>query len=190
MRAKQAKLTINKTSASLPLAALLITGCGTEFQASQVKGSWSTTDIRFVSDQCGIQEMFQSSISEQTYVMGNSNEDDEGEAESSVLTESMVADLQNNIWSHCRFESTPQFFCDFPLPVIHLSAWESALQGYVPQEGESGSCPNGIGYSSLPGNTSGLFLDTNSVFLDVVIELNCQLSGPICNSEISIDLQR
>ena len=173
---------------------LMASSCTTEFSAATIKGTWKTAEVRITDDDCQLQDSFTTSLAEQVYITGTAQED--GEQFEEEITTDVIADLQQNIWSHCIFEGTPTFYCDFPLQIIHLESWKAGLEPLLPESDEGALCSSelisseAVSLAAIRGDSNGIFLTQNTAFMESRIEILCQPEIPICSSNLSIDLIR
>lgn len=164
-------------------------GCQPPLEATTFKGTWTTTQIQFVDNQCGLEDILTTTIEQQTYIFGEvPSAQDDNSYYIDELTEPIITDLGENIWSHCEFDNSPDFNCPLPLQAVHFPLWASAL---VSTEESTGLCEEEPPISEVSGYTSGIFIDENNAFFTTDLRVYCSQNSEVeCNTRLEFRLAK
>jgi len=158
---------------------LLLGGCfvGSSSSVEWTAGTWTEGEFAAGSndDECGIVSVLIGLDSPLQYKLGPKSDDDDvdtggiplEENGNEGLSDEAIASIQSNLWDGCMTDAwgNPRFYCSFPLHELHKPKWKSTLKDSF--------CPESTGMTLQYGDTEGLVINENEIFLQHDITLTC-----------------
>ena len=107
------------------------------------------------------------------------------------VTELLLAESQENLWSSCDLSFGPGVYCPFPIQVLHFDSWKNDLQEFETNY----NCIEETTLESVSGNTEGIFIDEDTAHFETFLSISC-VSNTLnqealnCYSVIGADMVR
>lgn len=162
---------------------LLLGGCfvGASSSVEWTAGTWTEGEFAAGTneDECGIVSILNGLDSPLQYKLAPKSEGGRTDTGgfyhgNDGLSDEAIASVQDNLWAGCD-EPEPRFWCNFPVHDLHKEQWASTLQEQF--------CPDSTDMSIDHGDTEGLVLNENEIFLVHYISLECGTDAEAsCNS--------